>query len=212
MILKAEIFFSSFQSCVMPELDSPLRVWRHLPFFKSQTRKLPSQLPDTASRPSGVILTAWINHECPSRVWRHWQLSISQTRRVLSQLPDTASRPSGVMLTAETPSECPSRVQRQAGCGLYLGRAPLVFNSIMASVWWSAFFCPASATGPESAKLYACWIQNQGWDAYLTRLCASVLMNCEKALILSNRLDSLMIRLVSSSISSSVHGRTKGIT
>ena len=81
----------------------------------------------------------------------------------------------------------------------------------MVPVSLSRILLAVSCTGPAFAELYACWIQNRGYEWYLMRLCASLFTNWEKTLILSRRVGLLIILCISASISSSVQGLTDGI-
>ena len=78
----------------------------------SQTRRVPSLLPEIACSLSGLIITLETPYACPLRMRRHRPVSRSQTRRSLSSPPETTRRPSGLMLTLMTQPLCPSRVRR----------------------------------------------------------------------------------------------------
>ena len=80
----------------------PASVARSAPLSTSHTFTVPSDDPDTASRPSAVTATAFTPSLCPASVARSAPLSTSHTFTVRSSDPDTASRPSAVTATAFT--------------------------------------------------------------------------------------------------------------
>ncbi len=106
-----------------------------------------SKLPETATRPFGVRLTAVTPSVCPSSVRRQRPVATSQTRSVMSLLPETATRPSGVRPTADTTSVCPFSVRRQ--------RLPRTTSVIAAAICCAprSSFCARFAASDSRARV-----------------------------------------------------------
>jgi len=103
----------------------PFRVVKHWPFFKSHTRGVKFQLPDTARLPLGVTAMDQTQLVCLLNVDRHCKLSKFHKRRVLSQLPEMARLPSGVTATAVMSHSCHSNATLHCPFSILMRQFPV---------------------------------------------------------------------------------------
>src|SRR5205823_9995253 len=84
----------------------------HCPLSASHTRKVPSSLPLSRLRLSGVKAKPCTPAECPCSTARYLLLSTSQSQIVWSHSQLATVRPSGLQATAHTRPVCPESVSR----------------------------------------------------------------------------------------------------